>query len=128
MGEEDKDAGQYHIYVDQVHAAGAIVATPGALDLVGDVRPYIRRHLCGDWGRIGRYADTELTAREATLGALATGDDGKLNVDAIRNGGRTLSVYDVPGGGVLWVMTEGLEAGGVGTESTNTCAMLPDDY
>lgn len=115
------------LFVDQVHAAGAIVATPGALSLVPDVRPFIRRHLCGDWGRVGRLEDTDLTATEDRDGAFATADDAKLNAHAIRHGGRTLSAYDV-NGGVLWIITDGLEPGGLASEDTVTTALLPEDY
>lgn len=108
-------------------ALGAVVATPGALTLVPDPRPYIRRHVTGDFGTCGNYAELDLTAAEAQEGALATSEDGKLNVYAIRNGGRVLSAYDVPGGR-LWVITDGLDAGGNATGDTYTTALLPEEY
>ncbi len=106
---------------------GLVVATPGALALDVDLGAYVRRHVSGDFGKCGKYADIELTAKEARDGALATSDDGKLNVYAIRNGGRVLSAYDTPSG-VLWVITDGLDAGGTGTEDTYTTCLLPEDY
>ena len=84
--------------MQQRFAAGAVVATPGALGLGLDLLPYVQRHLAGDWGTCGRYEDIDLTADEAVHGALATSDDGKLNIYAIRNGGRVLSAYDTPAG------------------------------
>jgi hypothetical protein len=110
----------------QLFALGQVAATPGALALVPDVIPYIRRHAAGDFGTCGQYAEIDLTAAEARAGAFATGDDGRLNVHAIRYGGRVLSAYDVPGGR-LWVMTDGLEAGGNAGEDTYTTALLPDE-
>ncbi len=106
---------------------GPVVATPGALGLGVDLRPYIRRHVGGDFGNCGQYDQIDLTADEQLRGAFATSDDGKLNVLAIRNGGRVLSVYDTPGG-VLWVITDGLEDGGHANENTYTTCLLPEDY
>jgi hypothetical protein len=108
-------------------ALGMVVATPGALALTPDLRPYIWRHVTGDFGTCGQYDQIELTAEEARAGAWATSDDGKLNVFAIRNGGRVLSAYETPGGR-LWVITDGLDAGGNVTEDTVTTALLPDEY
>lgn len=106
---------------------GQVVATPGALGLGVDLVAYVRRHVSGDFGTCGRYELIELTAEEARRGALATSDDGKLNVYAIRNGGRVLSAYDTAGGR-LWVMTDGLLEGGNGDADTVTTCLLPADY
>jgi hypothetical protein len=106
-------------------ALGATVATQGALGLGVDLGAYIVRHVTGDFGNAGRYAEIEL--EEDRLGALATADDGKLNVHAIRHGGRILSAYKTPAG-VLWVITEGLDAGGKATEDTVTTCLLPGEY
>lgn len=70
---------------------------------------------------------TDLTADEVQHGALATADDAKLNVWAIRYGGRVLSAYDTPGG-KLWIITDGLDAGGNPTADTVTTCLLPDEY
>jgi hypothetical protein len=106
---------------------GHVVATQGALSIVNDFGPYIRRHVTGDWGTCGRYAETDLTANEVRLGCLATDDDAKVNVHAIRYGGRVMSAYNVPGGR-LWVITDGLDAGGHATADTVTTCLLPDEY
>lgn len=58
---------------------------------------------------------------------MATSDDGKLNVYAIRNGGRVLSAYETPSGR-LWVITDGLLEGGNGDENTYTTCLLPEEY
>jgi hypothetical protein len=108
-------------------ALGECVATPGAVGLGVDLRAYILRHVAGDFGTCGRYDQTDLTAEEVELGALATSDDAKLNVHAIRYGGRVLSAYETPGG-KLWVITDGLDAGGNQSEYTVTTCLLPEDY
>lgn len=114
----------------QLFASGPVVATPGALALGVDLVPYVRRHLCGDWGNCGRYAETDLTADEQRLGALATADDAKLNVWSIRNGGRVLSPYDTAAGR-LWVITDGLQEGALASDipdGTYTTCLLPEEY
>jgi hypothetical protein len=108
-------------------ALGRTVATPGALGLAVKLSEYIERHVTGDWGRIGRFGDVDLTAEEERLGAWKTGNDAKLNVHALRHGGRILSAYTTPSG-TLWVMTEELGAGGNATEHTLTICMLPDEF
>lgn len=110
----------------QLFALGQTVATPGAIDLGVDLASYIRRHVSGDWGTCGKYDETDLTPDEAQHGAMATADDGKLNVYAIRNGGRVLSAYDTAHGR-LWIITDGLDAGGNGTDDTATTCLLPAD-
>jgi len=111
----------------QVFAAGPVVATVGAAALGLDLGVYVQRHLRGDFGTCGQYAEIDLTADEALNGALATAEDGKLNVCAIRYGGRVLSAYDTPVG-VLWILTDGIEPGGNAGEDTYTTCLLPDEY
>ena len=111
----------------RLFALGQTVATPGALGLGVDLGSYIVRHASGDFGTVGRFDQTDLTAREAQEGMFATADDAKLNVYAIRNGGRVLSSYDTPAGR-LWVITDGLDAGGNGSEDTVTTCLLPAEY
>jgi hypothetical protein len=108
-------------------ALGECVATPGALGLGVNLAAHILRHVAGDFGTCGRYDQTDLTAEEVELGALATGDSAKLNVHAIRYGGRVLSAYETPGGR-LWVITDGLDAGGNKSEYTVTTCLLPIEY
>lgn len=106
---------------------GICLTTPGALGLDVDLSSYIRRHVSGDFGTCGQYDQIDLTAAEQLRGALATADDGKLNVYAIRNGGRVLSAYDTPEGR-LWVITDGLLEGGRGGAAIYTTCLLPDEY
>ena len=113
--------------IKQVFASGPVVATQGAAAMGIDLLAYVRRHLSGDWGTCGNYADTDLTAAEQRLGALATADDAKVNLWSIRNGGRVLSAYDTPAGR-LWIITDGLEPGGTAGEDTYTTCLLPDEY
>ena len=111
----------------QIMATGPVVATQGAAALDIDLLSYVRRHVAGDWGTCGRYAETDLTAEEARLGALATADDAKVNLWSIRYGGRVLSSYDTAAG-TLWIITDGLEAGGTAGEDTYTTCLLPEEY
>ena len=106
---------------------GQTLATPGALDLGVNLQGYILRHVSGDWGTVGRFDQTDLTAEEDARGMFATADDAKLNVVAIRHGGRVLSAYETPKGR-LWVITDGLDAGGNSTEDTVTTCLLPSEY
>jgi hypothetical protein len=53
---------------------GKIVTTPGSLGLGVDLKPYLRRHHCGDWGEL----DDE---------------DKETNEDALEQGARLLSCY-----------------------------------
>ena len=112
---------------EQIFAAGPVVATVGVADLGLDLLAYVRRHLSGDFGTCGQYAEIDLTEQEDLFGALATADNGKLNVYAVRHGGRVLSAYDTPSGR-LWVITDGIEPGGNAGEDTYTTCLLPDEY
>ncbi len=109
-----------------IFAAGLTLATPGAWALGVDLAAYVRRHVAGDWGTLGNYAATELTPAEDAGGAGETSDDAKLNLHAIRHGGRVLSAYETPRGR-LWVLTDGLAAGGQGRADTLTTCLTPEE-
>jgi len=66
------------------------------------VHTLLRQHVSGDWGE-----------------ALHP-DDAQLNDQALIDGGRILSSYQIAPGIVLWVITEG-------NRSVSTL-LLPDDY
>jgi hypothetical protein len=84
---------------------GRIVATPGAivaLEFAGaDALELLRRHANGDWGDLGV-------------------EDKRLNDEAILNGSRILSAYNLAGGERLWVLTEG--------DRSATTLLLPEEY
>ncbi len=84
---------------------GHVVATPGALEAVaphpGFIRECVARHVCGDWGVVGR-------------------DDWKANDDALKDGSRVFSAYTTPMGQKVWVITE--------ADRSSTCVLLPDEY
>lgn len=84
---------------------GQLVSTPGALALMmaRGVSPLslLARHARGDWGRIPP-------------------EDARSNREALIHGFRVMSSYPLPGGGVVWVITE---AG----RSATTC-LLPSEY
>lgn len=84
---------------------GMTLATPGALRALeaacinGAV--LVARHHRGDWGSI----DPE---------------DAGLNDEALRTGGRLMSVYPLPTGEIVWIITE--------TDRSATTLLLPEDY
>lgn len=84
---------------------GQIVATPGALRActVAGVPPLrlVARHQRGDWGQLCREDET-------------------ANRVAIREGLRVFSVYVLPNGEKVWVITE--------ADRASTCVLLPSEY
>jgi hypothetical protein len=85
---------------------GQLVATPGALELLGelDVSPsyLLERHLSGDWGEVPK-------------------EDARENEFSIKHGFRVVSSYDVGDGGHrVWVITE--------ADRSSTCLLLPEEY
>ena len=83
---------------------GQVVATPGALKLLGKVREhpfeYLARHATGDWGELCAF-------------------DRRQNEIALREGLRVLSSYDVSEGSV-WIVTE--------ADRSVTSILLPEEY
>jgi hypothetical protein len=61
----------------------------------------LRRHVQGDWGSVSPES-------------AAANDAG------LTEGGRLFSVYTLPSGEVVWVITEG--------DRSSTCILLPSDY
>ena len=80
---------------------GRTVATPGALALGIDLASYMRRHHCGDWGD------------------LDAGDK-QANEEALNDGTRILSCYQVGGGKRIYIITE--------WDRSSTCILLPEEY
>ena len=91
-------------------AMGQIVATPGALSLLEQhgisAAALLRRHVRGDWGDLGR-------------------EDRKANEEAVRNGGRIFSSYQLKSEKV-WIITE--VTGDDGVTRASTCVLLPSEY
>ena len=83
-------------------ALGQVVATPGALDLIGHAGVYglLRRHAAGDWGDLDAF-------------------DRRQNSRALKTGARIFSAYETPAGRV-WVITE--------ADRSSTCILLPSEY
>lgn len=81
---------------------GQVVATPGALELVGHEGAYVllRRHVGGDWGDLD-------------------GHDRRANDEALGTGARLFSAYDTPAGR-CWIITE--------ADRSSTCVLLPSEY
>lgn len=90
--------------MERLFDAGAVVATPGTLELLArqgkEPLEYLARRLSGDWGELGAF-------------------DRRENGRALRSGARLLSSYAV-GGGKVWVITE--------ADRSSTCLLLPEEY
>ena len=86
-------------------ALGHVVMTPGVAALEIDVLPYLNRHAHKDWSGLDQH-------------------DRRANEQAVQNGGRILSAYDVPlvNGEAerIWVITE--------ADRSATCLLLPSEY
>lgn len=86
-------------------ALGQVVATPNALDALGESGEspvkFLNRHVYGDWG------DLE-------------DEDKQANEDAISYGGRLLSKYHTKLGVAIWIITE--------ADRSSTCVLLPENY
>ena len=80
---------------------GSIVATPAVLALGIDLKPYLHRHHCGDWGDLDR-------------------EDKETNETALEDGERLLSCYQVGGGKRIYIITE--------WDRSSTCILLPEEY
>jgi hypothetical protein len=82
---------------------GSLVATPGALRAMNgsSLWPYIKRHASGDWGDV-------------------SSEDKKENEFSVKNGFRIMSVYAIPGGGKIWIITE--------ADRSSTTVLTPHEY
>jgi len=81
---------------------GRTLATPGALTLIEEAglngADLIDRHVAGDWGSVA---------------------DPEENEEALREGERLLSMYEV-GAGTIWILTE--------RDRSVTTLLTPSDY
>lgn len=84
---------------------GQLVATPGALELLGELEispsSLLERHLSGDWGEVPK-------------------EDARENEWSVKHGYRVLSSYDVGDSQRVWVITE--------ADRSSTCVLLPEEY
>ncbi len=85
---------------------GELVATPGALEVLGEfeVSPseLLARHATGDWGAVPP-------------------EDARENELSVREGFRVVSSYPVGGTArKVWVITE--------ADRSSTCILLPEEY
>lgn len=108
-----------------LHPVGNTYCTPGAKALLDDVDEdaleLFARHVCGDWGSVGKYGETSLTDDVRRRGPLATSEGDLLNKAAIEQGeGRIMSQYVVSNGERVWVITE--------ADWKSTTIMLPEEY
>src|SRR5689334_5794074 len=91
-------------------ALGGNLATPGALKAIHQAGQsaleLLARHAAGDWGDL----DPE---------------DKKLNDEALEDGSRLLSAYDLRSGVRVWVITEAADDSG---HRAATTILLPEEY
>lgn len=84
---------------------GQVVATPGALELLGrhslSAFAFLVRHVTGDWGCV-------------------CPEDALENERAVKNGFRVFSSYEISGGERLWCITE--------ADRSVTTLLLPSEY
>jgi len=89
---------------------GQILASPAALDLLQDsphsLHDLIGRHLAGDWG-------------------LVPAEDARANNQALADGSRLLSAYEVESGERVWIITEAEDDCG---RRVATTILLPSEY
>ncbi len=84
---------------------GHVVATPAAIEALEragvSALSLVSRHAACDWGECDSH-------------------DRQVNEDALSNGDRIFSVYVLPTGDRLWVITE--------ADRSSTCLLQPNDY
>lgn len=84
---------------------GMVVNTPGAADamLAAGVNPFdlLNRHAACDWGDLDP-------------------DDAAMNEDALNNGDRVFSSYQITPTVKVWIITE--------SDRSSTTLLLPEDY
>ena len=83
---------------------GRTLITPGARNALADVGELLAlfdRHQAGDWGEVDEH-------------------DRQENELSLREGFRLMSVYTLPNGVKLWVITE--------ADRSATTALLPEEY
>ena len=89
---------------------GAVVATPGALEVLSENKmsawSLLSRHLAGDYGSVDEH-------------------DRQANEQAIEDGSRILSAYVLPDQSKLWVITTAADDRG---NRESTCVLTPDEY
>ena len=92
---------------------GRVVATPGALAALEKVGKapidYLQRHAKGDWGE-----------------ALCS-EDKQANAQALKDGTRLLSAYNLTPEQKLWIITDGVINPDTG-ERYATTLLLPEEY
>ena len=92
---------------------GRLTSTPGALEvLIGNgIHPLtlVERHSKGDWGDVSEH-------------------DRLANERALSDGGRIWSVYKLPSGEKLWIITEAESEENDPRSRLSTCILLPGEY
>ncbi len=92
--------------MEQRFELGQLVATPAALELLGEleISPsyLLERHMAGDWGSVPK-------------------EDARENERSVKRGHRIVSSYPVGDDGErIWIITE--------ADRSSTCILLPEEY
>lgn len=89
---------------------GRVVATPGCIQEMEragqSVWEFMARHLVGDWGELDF-------------------DDKTANDEALKDGSRLLSAYNLKTGEKIWIITEATDDRGTREATT---VLLPSEY
>lgn len=105
---------------------GNLFCTPSVLALAEhnqtEFEMLVVRHLSGDFGEYGTFADISVTQEEIEEGMGATADAGKLNKIAILTGrGQVDSCYEISSGQTILVITV------LSGQDTYTTTLLPSE-
>lgn len=89
---------------------GRVVATPAALAALEQsgqsIWEFLTRHLAGDWGLVDAH-------------------DKAANAEALKDGSRLLSAYQLKSNVTIWLVTEAEDDNG---NRAVTTALLPEEY
>lgn len=84
---------------------GQVLATPGAVELLRSLQltplRFVLRHMGGDWGDVCE-------------------EDRQANAEALVQGARVMSVYELGSTQRLWIITE--------ADRSSTTLLLPEEY
>jgi hypothetical protein len=94
----------------QLFDLGRLRVTPAALQIVREsgqcLDDFLNRHIQGDWGHVFE-------------------EDKLQNDQAVRTGGRIVSVYRTDNGTKIWIVTEAVDDSG---NRAATTVLLPSEY
>lgn len=105
VASNDQDQAIVALPITPLFPLGEVVSTPGALEAMqtASVSPLalLHRHLRGDWGNLDKH-------------------DKQLNDQAVNDGSRIFSAYDITPTAKIWLITE--------ADRSTTTFLLPSEY